>query len=166
MMAATVAFGIAGSIPNIWTSRTQAGQVATALAKFGQPGDVIGYCPDQLGPSVNHLLPPGRYKQTTFPRETGPQFVNWVDYAQATAAGNPTQFANRLETMAASAHHIWFVWAPGYQTYHTKCELIDNALLADPSFTTRTIFPFKQVLNSDVIYEDMELVEFTHVPTG
>jgi len=166
MMAATVAFGIAGSLPNVWTSRTQAGQVSAALAKFGQPGDVVAYCPDQLGPSVYHVLPAGRYQQITFPRETGPQFVNWVDYADATRAGNPAAFAARVEQMAASAHNIWLVWAPGYQTYHTKCEQIDNDLLADHAFTTRTLFPFTQVLNSSVIYEDMELVQFNHVPTG
>ncbi|MGH9019144.1 MAG: hypothetical protein ACRDY1_15440, partial [Acidimicrobiales bacterium] len=164
VVAATVIFGIAGSLPNIWTSRTQAGQVATALAERGQKGDVIGFCPDQLGPSVYHLLPPGRYSEITFPRETGPQYVNWVDYAQATAAGNPAQFAARLEKMAASSKSLWYVWAPGYETYQTKCEQIENDILADHAFSGRTIFPFYQVKSPSVIYEDMELVQFTHVP--
>jgi uncharacterized membrane protein len=164
VMAATVAFGVAGSLPNIWTSRTQAGEVAAALARFGQPGDTVAYCPDQLGPSVSHLLPTGRYQQITFPRETGPLFVNWVDYADATKAGNPVQFASRLETMSAHSHSLWLVWAPGYETYHTKCEQIENDLLTDPAYQARTIFPFTQVLNSAVIYEDMELVQFVHVP--
>jgi hypothetical protein len=166
VMAATVVFGIAGSVPNIWTSRTQAGQVATALAKLGRPGDVVAFCPDQLGPSVYHVLPPSRYSEITFPRETGPQFVNWVDYADATAAGNPVQFASRLESMATSAHSIWYVWAPGYETYHTKCEDIENDLLADHTLVGRTIFPFTQVMNSSTLYEDMELVQFTHVPAA
>jgi len=166
VMAATVAFGIAGSLPNVWTSRTQAGEVSAALAKLGRPGDVVAYCPDQLGPSVYHLLPAGRYRQITFPRETGPEFVNWVDYAKATAAGNPVQFANRLESMGASAHSIWFVWAPGYETLHTKCEQIENDLLADHGLFGVTTFAFTQVLNSSVIYEDMELVQFTHVPAA
>ncbi len=165
VMAATVAFGIAGSLPNIWTSRTQAGQVSAALARLGQKGDVVAFCPDQLGPSVYHLLPGARYREITFPRGAGPKFVNWVDYADATAAGNPAQFADRLEKMGASAHSIWYVWAPGYETYHTKCEEIENDLLADHTLSGRTIFPFTQVLNSSVIYEDMELVQFTHLPT-
>jgi uncharacterized membrane protein len=100
VMAATVAFGIAGSVPNIWTSRTQAGQVAASLATMGHQGDIVAFCPDQLGPSVHRLLPPGRYRQITFPRETGPQYVNWVNYAQATAAGNPVQFASLLERLS------------------------------------------------------------------
>jgi len=163
VMAAAVVFGVAGSLPNIWTSRTQAGQVSAALAKFGRAGDVVSYCPDQLGPSVSHLLPSNRYRQITFPRQTGPQFVNWVDYAAATQAGNPAQFALKLEKLSASAHSLWYVWAPGYETYHTKCEEIENDLLADPAYSARTIFPFTKVLNSDVIYEDMELVQFVHV---
>jgi hypothetical protein len=164
VMAATMAFGVAGSLPNVWTSRTQAGQVAAALEKFGQPGDVVAYCPDQLGPSVNRLLPGGRYRQITFPRGTGPQFVNWVDYGHATGAGNPAQFAVKLESLSASSHSLWYVWAPGYETYGTKCEQLENDMLADPAFTARTIFPFTKVLNSDVIYEDMGLVQFVHVP--
>jgi mannosyltransferase len=163
MMAVTVAFGIAGSVPNIWTSRTQAGQVATSLAKLGRKGDIVAFCPDQLGPSVFHLLPPHRYREITFPRETGPQYVNWINYSQATAAGNPTQFSSLLERLAGSTHDIWYVWAPGYETYQTKCEDIENVMLTDHNFTARTIFPFTQVTSPSVIYEDMELVQFVPV---
>jgi hypothetical protein len=163
VMAAAVVFGIAGSLPNIWTSRTQAGQVSAALAAHGHVGDIVAFCPDQLGPSVFHLLPAGRYRQITFPRETGPQYVNWVNYAQATAAGNPAQFVSRLESLSRSTHDIWYVWAPGYQTYHTKCDQIEIDLQDDPSLTAHEIFPFTQVLNSDVVYEDMELVQFVPV---
>jgi hypothetical protein len=166
VMTATVAFGIAGSIPNIWTSRTQAGQVSTSLAKLGKKGDVVAYCPDQLGPSVSRLLPPDRYRQITFPRETGPQFVNWVDYAQATAAGNPARFAAKVESLAGSSHTIWLVWASGYETYHTKCEQIVNDLLADHGYAPRTIFQATQLLNSSVIYEHMALVQFAPVAAG
>ena len=62
----------------------------------GRPGDVVAYCPDQLGPAVDRLLPSGRYQQTTFPRGTGPGFVNWVDYAAAPTAG----LAGRLRRAA------------------------------------------------------------------
>jgi uncharacterized membrane protein len=166
VMAATVAFGLAGSIPNIWTSRTQAGQVSTALAKYGHAGDIVAYCPDQLGPSVFHLLPAHRYRQITFPRETGPQYVNWVNYAQATAAGNPAAFAAKLESLAGAHHTLWYVWAPGYETYKTKCEAIENDLLTDHSYAPKTLFQAKVLLNSSVIYENMALVQFAPVPSG
>jgi mannosyltransferase len=164
VMAATVAFGIAGSVPNVWTSRTQAGEVASSLATLGRQGDIVAFCPDQLGPSVFHLLPPHRYREITFPRETGPQYVNWINYAQATAAGNPVQFSSLLERLAGSSHDIWYVWAPGYETYQTKCEQIEQVMLTDHAFTARTIFPYTQVMSPSVIYEDMELVQF--VPVG
>ena len=68
-----------------------------------------------------------------------------------------------LASLSRSTHDIWYVWAPGYQTYHTKCDQIEIDLQQDPSFTVHEIFPFTQVLNSDVVYEDMELVQFVPV---
>jgi mannosyltransferase len=140
--------------------------VATSLAKLGKKGDVVAYCPDQLGPSVSRLLPPDRYRQITFPRETGPLFVNWVDYAKATGAGNPARFAAKVESLAGSTHTIYLVWASGYETYHTKCEAIVNDLLADHNYVPRTVFAATQLLNTTVIYEHMGLVEYVPVAGG
>ena len=163
VLTATVAFGLASGLPSAWTSRTQAGQVSTTLAQLGRPGDIVAYCPDQIGPSVNRLLPPGRYRQITFPRGSGPEFVNWVDYATASARGHPGSFATRLEHMSAPAHQIWFVWAPGYQTFGTKCEELEAALLGDTSLGAHEMFPYQQVSDSWITYETMELVRFVHV---
>ena len=52
-----MAFGLASGLPSAWTSRTQAGQVAATLSRLGRPGDVVAFCPDQIGPSVNRLVP-------------------------------------------------------------------------------------------------------------
>ncbi len=134
VLTVAILAGLFGSFPNIATNRTQAGEVTAAIAAHGRPGDVIAYCPDQLGPAADRLLPSGRYTQTTFPRGTGPEFVNWVDYAQATAAGKPVAFAEHLEAMAAGGHQIFMVWAPGYQTLGTKCEAIIQTLQGDPAF--------------------------------
>jgi hypothetical protein len=164
VLTATVAFGLASGLPNAWTSRTQAGQVAATLAQLGRPGDVVAYCPDQIGPSVNRLLPPGRYREITFPRGTGPTFVNWVDYARASGAGDPATFATGLEHLGGSTHQIWLVWAPGYQTFGTKCESLETALLADTSLGAHQMFPYAQVNDSWILYENMELVRF--VPVG
>ena len=67
VLALAVAVGLAGAVPNVTTNRSQAGEVARAIATYGHPGDIVAYCPDQLGPAVNRLLPTGRYVQTTFP---------------------------------------------------------------------------------------------------
>ncbi len=164
VLAATVAFGLAGSLPNIWTSRTEAGKVEAALAKSAHPGDVVAFCPDQLGPAVDRLVPPGRYQMITFPRDSSPAFVDWIDYAKATAAGNPVGFAAHLEQMSGSTHQIWLVWAPGYQTYKTKCESIEATLLADHGLVASLVVPFDQVDNPWTPYEEMELVRFVHRP--
>jgi hypothetical protein len=163
VLTATVAFGLASGLPSAWTSRTQAGEVATALAQLGRPGDVVAYCPDQIGPSVNRLVPPGRYREITFPRGTSPEFVNWVDYSAASARGNPAAFATRLEHMSAPTHQIWLVWAPGYQTFGTKCEELESALLGDTALGAHQMFPYAQVNDSWITYESMELVRFVHV---
>jgi uncharacterized membrane protein len=158
ILTLAVVAGLAGSITNITTNRTQAGQVASAIAHYGHPGDIVAYCPDQLGPAVDRLLPPGRYRQTTFPRGTGPAFIDWVDYAAASAAGSPLVFADRLESMAASSGgQIFLVWAPGYQTFGVKCEGIVQTLQADPRYRPQALV----VANDVSFYQPMSLVRFT-----
>jgi len=163
VLAATMVFGLAGALPNVWTSRTQAGEVATTLARLGRPGDVVAFCPDQLGPAVHHLLPDGRYREITFPRGIGPAFVDWVDYAAASAAGRPAAFAARLESMAGTSHQIWFVWAPGYQTFGSKCQEIQQTLLDDHALGVHQMFAQRQVFEPWTGYESMELVRFAPV---
>ena len=49
--------GVVGIQPIMAYERTQAASVARQLRAAAQPGDVVAYCPDQLGPSVSRLLP-------------------------------------------------------------------------------------------------------------
>jgi hypothetical protein len=155
VLAVAVVAGLAASIPNVTTNRTQAGQVAAAIAAEGKPGDVIAYCPDQLGPAVNRLLTAGRYRQTTFPRGTGPVFVNWADYGAATRAGSPVNYSAQLEAAAADHRQIFVVWAPGYQTLGTKCEGIVQTLQGDPRYRAS-----QPVTGDPKIYQPMWLVRF------
>ena len=156
IVAASAGFGLFTSIPNISTQRSQAFEVSQVLARAGKPGDVVAYCPDQLGPDAARLLPADEYKQITFPRGTGPQFVNWINYAQVVGSASPQTFAHRLEQMSEPDHHIWYVWAPGYQTYAGKCEQIESALLHDTKLGGDEIFGLGPY------YEPEELVEFAH----
>jgi mannosyltransferase len=157
ILAIAVVAGLFGSIPDVTTNRTQAGEVARAIAASGKPGDVVAYCPDQLGPAVNRLLPPGRYSQTTFPRGTGPVYVNWVDYAAAVRAASPVLFAQHLESMAAAGHQIYLVWAGGYQSFGLKCEGIVQTLQEDPHYQGQVLV----VGNDNQFYQPMWLVRFT-----
>ena len=156
ILTVAVIAGLAGAIPNITTNRTQAGEVAAALAPRAKPGDVIAYCPDQLGPAVNRLLPAGRYQQITFPRDTGPTYVNWVDYAAASRKGSPVLFAQQLERMAGTDHQIFVVWFGGYQTFGTKCEQILQTLGYDKSLQSNTLLTGRPVQ----FYQPMGLVQY------
>ena len=121
VLAAAVVFGFWGIVPNVFGDRTSAPRVAAALRAGVRPGDVVAYCPDQLGPSVSRLLPPG-IDQLTFPRSTPPDVVDWVDYAAVNKAGDPDAFARMLLERAGPTHTVWVVWAPGYRTFKDKCQ--------------------------------------------
>jgi len=127
VLAAAVVLGFWGIAPNVFGNRTSAARVASALRAGAEDGDVIAYCPDQLGPSVSRLLPPG-LDQLTFPRRTPPGIVDWVDYAEVNAAGQPQLFAQMLLDRAGPANTVWVVWAPGYRTYKDKCQGLLGAL--------------------------------------
>ena len=127
VLGLAVALGFATAIPNAAGDRTSAGKVAAALRAEAHPGDVVAYCPDQLGPSVSRLLEstPG-LRQLTFPRATPPQLVDWVGYEAANQAP-PAPFARMLVDLAGPARTVWVVWAPNYRTFGTRCQ----ALLTD-----------------------------------
>jgi hypothetical protein len=127
VLAVAVAFSLWGLLPNIVGERTSAAKVAAALEAEAKPGDVVAYCPDQLGPSVSRELQASGLVQLTFPRATPPERVDWVDYEEVNKAARTTDFARMLLDRAGPTHDIWVVWAPGYRTFGTKCQnLIDR----------------------------------------
>lgn len=157
ILGVAMAFGLAASIPNATILRTQAGQVAAAISKGARHGDVVGYCPDQLGPSVSRLLGQG-LQQVTFPRDAAPQIVDWVNYEATIEHASPYRFAELLERLAGS-RPIWFVNAPGYQGFGNDCQdiaadlarnRVEHQLVAEQPSDT----PFE-------IYEGMALDRFT-----
>ncbi|MGA2838014.1 MAG: glycosyltransferase family 39 protein [Acidimicrobiales bacterium] len=159
ILTVAVVLGLAASVPDVTTNRTQAGQVASAIARSGRPGDIVAYCPDQLGPAVDRLLPPDRYTQVTFPRGTGPEFIDWIDYAAAVGAASSPAFAQNLERLAGGGHQIFLVWEPGYESFGLKCEGIVESLQNDPAFHGTDL-----VEGDDIsFYQPMYLVRFTPV---
>lgn len=157
VLAVAVLFGFAASVPNAMILRTQAGEVAAALNARARRGDVVGYCPDQLGPSVSRLTKAG-LPQITFPRDSAPQIVDWVNYKSVIARASPWRFAKLLERRAAG-RTIYLVLAPGYQGFGNDCQDIaldlgrnrhqSTVVAAQPSDT-----PFE-------IYEGMTLLRFS-----
>jgi 4-amino-4-deoxy-L-arabinose transferase-like glycosyltransferase len=161
VLAGAVVLGLAASAPNVVTNRTQAGQMAAAIAAMGRPGDIVAYCPDQLGPAVDRLLPSGRYTQVTFPRGTGPEFINWVDYAAVVGAASPLNFAHHVESLAAGGHQIFLVWAPAYQSFGVKCEGIVQTLQDDPSYHATALVGG----DATSFYQPMYLVRLSPIGT-
>jgi hypothetical protein len=121
--------GLVGIQPVMAYERTQAATVAAHLRESAQPGDVVAYCPDQLGPSVSRLLPADLgVTQFTYPRGGDPKFVDWVDYAE-TIRGSPVlPFAQMLLDRAGPDHNVWLVWSVGYKSFGKRCEQMLQAL--------------------------------------
>ncbi len=156
-----VVAGLISSAQNVTTQRTQANAVAAAINTQAKPGDVIAFCPDQLGPSVYRQIDdPSWYDMLTFPRRTGPAIVDWVDYADAVHAADPNAFADDLVQKAGTAHRVWFVWQSMYQTYGVKCEQIATDLL---NVATKNGGGGRNVVTAreKYYYEPMNLTEFT-----
>ena len=109
--------------------RTQAPSVAAHLTESAQPGDVVAYCPDQLGPSVRRLLPDDLgATHLTYPRAGDPAFVDWVDYAETIRATPVLPFAQMLLDRAGADNSVWLVWSMGYKSFGKRCEQLLHAL--------------------------------------
>jgi mannosyltransferase len=161
-----VVAGMVSSAQNVTTQRTQAGHVAAAINAQAKAGDIVAFCPDQLGPSVyRQVQDTSRYDMITFPRRTGPAIVDWVDYAKTVGDASPLAFAEDLVHKASGGHTIWLVWQPGYQTYGIKCEQIAadlSTLATQNGGGARNI-----VVNHPALYyEPMNLTEFVVAGPG
>ena len=157
VLAAAIALGVLGAVPIMANERTQAPVVARALEGAARPGDVVVYCPDQLGPSVSRLLPAG-LDQITFPRAGPPQFVDWVDYAETNAAARPRPFARMVVDRAGPTGDVWLVWTPGYNTFGRKCETLRRQL--------DDVRPERRVVRANPVRfpEEMNLTRFPAQP--
>jgi hypothetical protein len=154
VLAGAACFGLITCTLNVRTNRTQAGRVAAALTARYRPGDVVGYCPDQLAPSTSRLLT-GNVQQVTFPRRTGPEFVNWVDYGKVNHAADPAAFARYLDRLAGPHHAVWMVWSPGYRTLGLACERINVQLAGLRPAATEVV-----ALNAIKFSEHADLVRY------
>ena len=118
--------GLVAGGRNVKTERTQAGRIAAIINAKGHVGDVVIFCPDQLGPAVNRLLD-ARFEQSTFPIGASPVLVEWRDYAERNAAGDAFGFARRASARAG-AHSVWLIWSDEYRGVQGKCSQIGGQL--------------------------------------
>ncbi len=157
VLALAAGAGLITAAQNVTTQRTQAVTVSKVIRHEARPGDVVAFCPDQLGPATDRLLPQRRYHLITYPRGTSPAFVNWVDYKSVAEHSHPVDFAERLLAEAGPRHAIFVVWAPGYQGFGTKCEQMLEQLALTPGEVQRTWINQQP----STYYEPISLVEFS-----
>ena len=156
-----VVAGLVSSAQNVTTQRTQANAVAAAINAQAKPGDIIAFCPDQLGPAVYRADPrPLAVRHDHLPRADRARDRRLGRLRQrrarrATRTPSPTCVLQR----AGTGHHIWLVWQPMYQTYGIKCETIATDLLGA---ATKTGGGGRNVVTNHpaLYYEPMNLTEF------
>jgi 4-amino-4-deoxy-L-arabinose transferase-like glycosyltransferase len=130
LLAVVVIFGLGSGARVVFDDKTQAPQVADVIRERARPGDVVLYCPDQLGPSVSRLLSgTGGLEQLTFPRGDRPELVDWVDYKERRDRVNTDAFARQVADRAAPDDTIWYVIATQYRGGNEgRCDAVQRAL--------------------------------------
>lgn len=125
-----VLLGLVGGVRNARAQRTQAAEVAAAIRERAEPGDVVVYCPDQLGPGVHRVLGGDLgLKEVTFPALERPELVDWVDYRERIDATGSADFVDQVVDLADGAR-IWYVVTTGYRSFEDRCEEVHNQLEA------------------------------------
>jgi len=123
--------GLVTALPELTDPRTQAGEVAQALDD-ASPGDVVVFCPDQLGPSVSRLIPPeAGLDLVVYPDLRPAERVDWTDYeARMTSTPSAAVAADVLER-AGDGSAVWVVTGPGYRVPSTqRCGFLVDVLEA------------------------------------
>jgi mannosyltransferase len=101
--------------------RTEAVKVAQILNAEAKPGDLIVYCPDQLAPAVDRLLKVPQVTELTFPREIGPQRVDWIDYLSTIDHTDVATFAQNVRANIGVDSSVWLVWNRSYTGFGHDC---------------------------------------------
>jgi uncharacterized membrane protein len=144
--------GVAGGVRNVVYERTQAGATAEVISRESQPGDVVAYCSDQLGPDVSRLLRGVEgLEQVTFPDLAGPEFVNWSDYLERVQRADPREFVTEVLERAGD-RTVWFVWSPGLNHLERECTAIGGAF-DEAREGTIHVFPDREVLEVRALTE-------------
>lgn len=125
-VAVVVLLSALGSVPNMIKARSAARVNAQAIAEVADPGDLVLFCPDQLGPSGARELPED-LRIVTHPELGDPDLVDWTDYLDRLDAVDPAAFADRVIDLSGGSR-IFVVRSSNYRTHETACEEVVTEL--------------------------------------
>ncbi|MEO6988106.1 MAG: glycosyltransferase family 39 protein [Aquihabitans sp.] len=125
-LAVLLLLGVAGVAQGAMKERSDSVRSATAITSRAEPGDVVVFCPDQLGPAGSRVLGPG-LDQVTYPEFLPPERVDWVDYDQRLSEADPGRFADDLIERAGD-HRIFLVYSTDYKSHEEICPTLRNAI--------------------------------------
>jgi mannosyltransferase len=145
-LAGVLALGLAVAVTIPDHTRSQAGEVAAALTS-ARTGDVVVFCPDQLGPAVHRLSSAGR--QVVYPTLGSPAMVDWVDYKDRNVSGDPVAFTRQVLRIAGPRSSIWLVYASGYPTFGDDCARIYYGLQQARPITDIPVHLHKSMLEHE-----------------
>lgn len=125
------ALGVSYTIDEIRTPRTRATPIADALLPRVRPGDVVVYCPDQLGPATSRLLDRSsamrEATQLVYPSGAAPERVDWVDYADRYRSAVAAPFTATVSARAG-AGSVWLIVSTTYPATKQACQSLTAAL--------------------------------------
>ncbi len=116
-----------GALWNIADTRTQAAEWGAAIDANAQPGDLVVYCPDQLGPAGSRAVT-ADVEQVVYPTFEPAGLVDWVDYADRNDEQDPVAFGQRVLEEAPPDRGIFVVWNGEYKTFDGDCEAMLNTI--------------------------------------
>lgn len=119
--------GGAGVAANVVEERTQAGEIAAAVAAEAGPDDVVVTCPDQLGPAVRRALDGEGLEGVpvlAYPTLSDGRFVDWYDYVERNDGYDPVAVADEVLELAPATGRIWVVSNGSYRSFEGDCEAL------------------------------------------
>ena len=150
-LAAVAVFGLVVALDDARRDRTQGQQVAHAIDRAAEAGDIVVACPDQLAPAVLRYLD-SPATMLTHPPTEDPRFVDWYDYRQRIYNASAQATAGHALDAAGDGRAVWLVTASGYRGFDGPCDAVASELRRARSSET--------AVNARSVYEHMRLYRY------
>ncbi len=150
VLGLVVLLGFAVSIDEARRTRSQGEQVADTIDARAVEGDVVVFCPDQVGPATTHYLDVD-LERRAFPSGDG-YTVDWRDYLGRAASTDPVVFADQAMEVAGDGA-VWFVTGLGYRGLDDKCATVQTHLSSRRNG--------EQVVGLTDLFEGMYAIRYT-----